>query len=418
MRLNRILLILSTLACFFAQSQNFTEFKKTNNPFQKLQISHLLWQNYLRTDVDSLKVLALEIQEFDPQNSFLDLTFFSKRILGCYWVRSGEIQRGKIQLKEALFYHQKMGDKESETEELNELGIAFYMEGDFASAKSYFESSLKVGKESNNPTHFFMAELNLAKAYDRLNLKDKARGIARHYLNEAIKRKKNESVSNAYGFLSDLALERKNLPLAKEFLDKSITCLGKTDNLFFKAQAMNNLGSYFAALGEFKQALDYFQKALELRKEINHRKGIIESYYNLGSLAYMQNDFLVAEQLFKQGLKKAESDGFTSDQVDFLEFLVEIQKEVKNKDKEIEYYRLFLDLNEKKQEILLKNQEENERLADSFAIQNSNVLAQSPPNYFWTGILVGAGAILLSIILLNYFFGFNKISIFSKRYDK
>ena len=218
--------------------------------------------------------------------------------------------------------------------------------------------------------------------------------------------------------MSDLALERKNLPLAKEFLDKSITCLGKTDNLFFKAQAMNNLGSYFAALGEFKQALDYFQKALELRKEINHRKGIIESYYNLGSLAYMQNDFLVAEQLFLQGLKKAESDGFTSDQVDFLEFLVEIQKEVKNKDKEIEYYRLFLDLNEKKQEILLKNQEENERLADSFAIQNSNVLAQSPPNYFWTGILVGAGAILLSIILLNYFFGFNKISIFSKRYDK
>jgi tetratricopeptide (TPR) repeat protein len=263
-----------------------------------------------------------------------------------------------------------------------------------------------------------MAELNLAKAYEKLNLKDNARGIARHYLNEAIKRKKNESASNAYGFLSDLALERKNLPLAKEFLDKSIGCLGHTDNLFFKAQAMNNLGAYFAALGEYNQALDYFQKAFELRKKTNHRKGILESYYNLGSLAYMQNDFLVAEQLFLQGLKKAESDGFTSDQIDFLELLVEIQKEVKNKDKEIEYYRLFLDLNDKNQEILLKNYEENERLVDSFEIQKSNELVKSPPNYFWTGILVGAGTILFSIILLNYFLGLSKFSNFSKRYDK
>jgi len=418
MRLNRILLILSSLACFFVKSQNFTDFKKTNNPFQKLQISQVLWQKYLRTDIDSLKILALEIQEFDPQNSFLDLTFLSKRILGCYWVRSGEIQRGKIQLKEALLYHQKMEDKEGTTEVLNELGITFYTEGDFTSAKLYFESSLKAGKESNNPTHFFLAELNLAKAYEKLNLKEKARGIARHYLNEAIKRKKNESASNAYGFLSDLALERKNLPLAKEFLDKSISCLGQTDNLFFKAQALTNLGAYFATSGEYNQALDYFQKALELRIKTNHRKGIIESYYNLGSLAYMKNNYLEAEELFLQGMKKAESEGFSSDQIDFLELLVEIQKELKNKDKEIEYYRQFLDQKDKNQEILLKNQEENERLVDSFSIQNSNERITSSPSYFWTGILVGAGSIFSLIFLLNYFFGRTKFSNFSNRYDK
>jgi tetratricopeptide (TPR) repeat protein len=311
-----------------------------------------------------------------------------------------------------------MEDKEGTTEVLNELGITFYTEGDFTSAKLYFESSLKAGKESNNPTHFFLAELNLAKAYEKLNLKEKARGIARHYLNEAIKRKKNESASNAYGFLSDLALERKNLPLAKEFLDKSISCLGQTDNLFFKAQALTNLGAYFAASGEYNQALDYFQKALELRIKTNHRKGIIESYYNLGSLAYMKNNYLEAEELFLQGMKKAESEGFSSDQIDFLELLVEIQKELKNKDKEIEYYRQFLDQKDKNQEILLKNQEENERLVDSFSIQNSNERITSSPSYFWTGILVGAGSIFSLIFLLNYFFGRTKFSNFSNRYDK
>ena len=303
MRLSRILLILSSLACFFVQSQNFTEFKKTSNPFQKLQISHVLWQNYLRTDIDSLKVLAIYIEQMEPASSTTELIYFGK----CYWVRSGEVKLGKTQLKEALAYHRKLGDKANETEELNELGISSFIEGDYPSAKVFFESSLKAGKDSPDPTHYFLAELNLAKVFDKLNMKQKSIAIASHYLRESLKMKKNESTSNAYGFLSDLALERKNLPLAKEFLDKSIHCLGQAENVFLKAQAMNNLGSYFAALGEYNQALDYFQKALELRIKTNHRKGILESYYNLGSLAYMQNDFKKAEDIFILGLERAKS---------------------------------------------------------------------------------------------------------------
>ena len=418
MRLSRILLILSSLACFFVQSQNFTEFKKTSNPFQKLQISHVLWQNYLRTDIDSLKVLAIYIEQMEPASSTTELIYFGKRILGCYWVRSGEVKLGKTQLKEALAYHRKLGDKANETEELNELGISSFIEGDYPSAKVFFESSLKAGKDSPDPTHYFLAELNLAKVFDKLNMKQKSIAIASHYLRESLKMKKNESTSNAYGFLSDLALERKNLPLAKEFLDKSIHCLGQAENVFLKAQAMNNLGSYFAALGEYNQALDYFQKALELRIKTNHRKGILESYYNLGSLAYMQNDFKKAEDIFILGLERAKSEAFISDQIDFLEMLVEIQKDTKNKDKEIEYYRLYLDLKDENQVQLLKSQEENALLVDFFEVKKSETLQLPVTNQFWTGILIGSGGMLLCLILLNLIFKNKETLLFTKRYDE
>jgi tetratricopeptide (TPR) repeat protein len=418
MRLKFLFFWLLFLSSFILQGQQFMDLKKTANPVQKLQISHDLWEKYLRTDVDSLKILSLALQENHQGILIQELIFFSKRVLGCYWIRRGEIQLGKNQLKEALHFHRKIGDKANETEELNELGIASFMEGDYATAKGYFLQSLKTGKDSPDPTHFFMAELNLAKVYDKLNLKEKAKGIAKHYLKETLNRKKNESASNAYGFLSDLELDRKNLPLAKEYLEKSIHCLDKTDNVFFKAQALTNMGAYCATIQDFLLASKYFNQALDLRIKIKHSKGILESYYNLGSLAYIQNDYTEAENQFLKGLKYAEKAGMIPDQIDFMEMLVEVQKEVKNKDKEIEYYRQFIDLKDKNQELLLKNEEDNERLMDYFTVQKINEPTKQSMNEFWTGILVGSGSVLLCLMLIKYFYRHKQISFFFNRYDK
>ena len=235
---------------------------------------------------------------------------------------------------------------------------------------------------------------------------------------QSLKMKKNESASNAYGFLSDLALERKNLPLAKEYLDKSIHCLSQADNVFFRAQALTNLGAYCATVQDFVNAKNYFNQALALRIKVNHRKGILESYYNLGSLAYMQNDFKKAENIFILGLERAKSEAFISDQIDFLEMLVEIQKDTKNKDKEIEYYRLYLDLKDENQVKLLKSQEENALLVDFFEVKKSEALQLPVTNQFWTGILIGSGGMLLSLILLNLIFKNKETLLFTKRYDE
>ena len=418
MRLERILLIISFFTCFLSQGQRFDPFKNATNSAQKIEISHSLWQKYVRTDIDSLKVLAIYIEQMEPTSSTTELVYFGKRALGCYWVRSGEVKLGKTQLKEALAYHRKLGDKANETEELNELGIACFMEGDFPSAKVFFESSLKAGKDSPDPIHYFLAELNLAKVFDKLNMKQKSIAIASHYLRESLKMKKNESASNAYGFLSDLALERKNLPLAKEYLDKSLNCLGQTNNVIFKAQVLTNLGAYYAMVQDFISAKNYFNQALALRIKVNHRKGILESYYNLGSLAYMQNDFKDAENIFVLGLERAKKAAFISDQIDFLEMLVEIQKDTKNKDKEIEYYRNYLDLKDENQVKLLKNQEENALLVDFFEVKKSEALQLPVTNQFWTGILIGSGGMLLCLILLNLIFKNKETLLFTKRYDE
>jgi tetratricopeptide (TPR) repeat protein len=411
------ILFLFNQSPLFAQV-SFKEFVETSNSTKKMMYAHDLWQYYLRNNTDSLKLLAIETYEFSNEKKSESLKLFSKRILGCYLVRIGDFVNGEKELKLALNYHRRNSDLANVTEDLNELGISNFLKGDYHSAESFFRLSLNSGKESPDESHAFLAELNLAKTYDKLGLNDRAKALAKRYLEQVEKLGKNESASNAYGFLSDLAIHEKNLPLAQEYLQKSLRKSNLTSNQIFLAQIYANLGSFHAGIEDFDSSRFYFEKSLEIRTKINHKKGILEAIYNLGSLDYTKNDFQAAEKHFSKGLELALKENFISDQVDFLEVLVEIQKELKNKDKEIEYYQKFIEVKSKQAEFLLKNKEEQNNLIEYFKEDEikSNAEITSQTN-FWAGFLIGM-SILLTLLLLYQFFKPKLISPEKQRYDE
>jgi tetratricopeptide (TPR) repeat protein len=411
------ILFLFNQSPLFAQV-SFKEFVETSNSTKKMMYAHDLWQYYLRNNTDSLKLLAIETYEFSNEKKSESLKLFSKRILGCYLVRIGDFVNGEKELKLALNYHRRNSDLANVTEDLNELGISNYLKGDYHSAESFFRLSLNSGKESPDESHAFLAELNLAKTYDKLGLNDRAKALAKRYLEQVEKLGKNESASNAYGFLSDLAIHEKNLPLAQEYLQKSLRKSNLTSNQIFLAQIYANLGSFHAGIEDFDSSRFYFEKSLEIRTKINHKKGILEAIYNLGSLDYTKNDFQAAEKHFSKGLELALKENFISDQVDFLEVLVEIQKELKNKDKEIEYYQKFIEVKSKQAEFLLKNKEEQNNLIEYFKEDEIKSKAEiTNKTNFWSGFLLGMSS-LITLLLVVQFFKPKLISPEKQLYDE
>jgi tetratricopeptide (TPR) repeat protein len=411
------ILFLFNQSPLFAQV-SFKEFVETSNSTKKMMYAHDLWQYYLRNNTDSLKLLAIETYEFSNEKKSESLKLFSKRILGCYLVRIGDFVNGEKELKLALNYHRRNSDLANVTEDLNELGISNYLKGDYHSAESFFRLSLNSGKESPDESHTFLAELNLAKTYDKLGLNDRAKALAKRYLEQVEKLGKNESASNAYGFLSDLAIHEKNLPLAQEYLQKSLRKSNLTSNQIFLAQIYANLGSFHAGIEDFDSSRFYFEKSLEIRTKINHKKGILEAIYNLGSLDYTKNDFQAAEKHFSKGLELVLKENFISDQVDFLEILVEIQKELKNKDKEIEYYQKFIEVKSKQAEFLLKNKEEQNNLIEYFKEDEIKSKAEiTNKTNFWSGFLLGMSS-LITLLLVVQFFKPKLISPEKQLYDE
>ncbi len=381
----------------------FNEFNRSLDPNKKLLLAHELWEYYLKNNSDSLKQLAIVTHEFGEEKKSESLKHFAKRILGCYLVRNGDYVNGEKELHLALNYHRKIGDLANATEEFNELGISNFLKGDYNSAMSFFLLSLKIGKDSPDETHPFLAELNLAKTYDKLDLKEKAKAIAKNYLEECKKLNKMESVASAYGFLSDLALNEKKIDLAEEYLTKSLLASKSIKNSPLLAQIHSNFGAFYATKGDFEKAKNHFNKALDLRKKSNHRKGILESYYNLGSVEYMENKFDKAENFYLQGLVLAKAYNLFIDQIDFLEVLVEIHKEKKSKDKEIEYYKQYIDVKSKQAEFLMKNKEDQENLISYFQEEKMNSeIIQPNQSKFWSGFLLGASCLLIFFLLIRF----------------
>lgn len=405
----RIFVQLIVITSFFIYSQGFTqvtytEFVRTSDVTKKMVQAHDLWEYYLLNNTDSLKQLAIETQEFGTKNNSEYLRIFAKRILGCYLVRKGDFTNGEKELKIALNYHRKNGDLANVTEELNELGISNFLKGDFHSAESFFMFSIKSGKESPDEKHAFLAKLNLAKTYDKLDLKEKAKATAIEYLEECKKLNKMESVASAYGLLSDLALNEKKIELSEEYLSKSLNASKSTNNNSLKAQIHSNFGAFYAAKEDFEKAKDHFKQALELRLKTNHRKGILEAYYNLGSVEYVENNFSAAETFYLKGLGLATEFNLFSDQIDFLEVLVEIQNEKKDKDKEIEYYQQYIDVKSKQAEFLIKNKEEQANLIDYFEENENNPKSEIvQQSNFWSGFLVGMSSLLVLLLIIRFF---------------
>jgi tetratricopeptide (TPR) repeat protein len=275
----------------FAEKQTtFHSFKDSKSIEGKTRKALELWEYYLRNDVDSLQFLASELATSKNRNSFSHAV--SKRIFGCFQVRKGKILEGIKLLKESKNYFLSIGDMQLLCEELNELGIAYYLLGDLETAAFYFKSSLTTGTQSPKETDAILAEVNLAKVYIAEKDFKQATAILNHYIFSAKELKKWEAVANAYSVLADVNLNLEKYELAKTLCKKQLKYAKKGEALNLKINALNNQALIFFFERNPSKALSLFYEILSIRKKQNIPSKIYDAYYNLASFYVDENPIL------------------------------------------------------------------------------------------------------------------------------
>ena len=291
------------------------------------------WNRYLRNNLDSLKIDALNLLQHSNINNNLFAISVAKRSMGSFFIRKGYPSKGRDYLKNSLAYFEKMDDKTLAAETLSEIGISFFVENDYYEAKNYFEQSLKCASESKDITISFMSEINLAQVYGNLGDHVKATSYANHYLRQCLHHNKLESASNALAFLGTYEINNNRLFLAKEYLLKSYEYALQSTSKIQISLAYNNLGVWFATNNDFENAKTYFIKSLTIRKEINSPKQLFESYYNLAEVYLLINDFDQSIQMYNLALSLTMENHLFNEEVECwngLSNICEIKKDFKN----------------------------------------------------------------------------------------
>jgi len=339
---------------FAQKTSSFKAFISTNSIDEKTQRALEFWEYYLRNNVDSLQILATELAKTKDRNSFSMAV--SKRIFGCYQVRKGQIKDGIKLLKESKNYFLSIGDMQLLCEELNELGIAYFLQGDLETAAFYFKSSLTTGAQSPKETDAILAEVNLAKVFIAKKDFKQAIAILNHYIFTAKELKKWEAVANAYSVLADVELNLGNYSKAKIYCEKQLRFAKKGNALNLKINALNNQALIFYFEGNPTEALSLFYQILSIRKKQNIPSKIYDAYYNLASFYVEENPFL-ANQLIDSCRIVAKKSQYLQLELEALQFKrdelkqLNLSAEITKLEKAIQRLNLT---NEKERETLTK----------------------------------------------------------------
>lgn len=308
----------------FSYGQNtYAQFHDTKDIVEKAEIARFLWNEYLRNDMDSLRIVTVELLESaqEAKNGFAKAIGNSS--LGSYLIRTGDVEGGIWHLKEAEKYFDKKGDHLLLSETLNEIGHGYYLSGNYNEAIHAYLASIKAGeKAKSDPTAAFNGKLGLGRAYYALG--DTAVGIhtIQDYKGLSIEHLKYEAAADAYAFLGMIEMDRGNNELSREYYEKSIQHSERGHSKAHLSHAYNNKAILHFNIGELDSSLMLFEQGLRIREKINHVKGIVESYYNLGFYYNELKDLHNAYIYFSKSAEVARGNDFRGDELDALKELL------------------------------------------------------------------------------------------------
>ena len=315
----------------FAQKGEFVSKSNAQAKIQAAaQISLENWNLYMRNDLDSLKLDGLHIYRLGVKGGNPFAVHVGKRSLGSYLIRTGNQEKGIEYLKAANFYFTKKENYILQTETLNEIGNGYLYFSKPRVAEKYYLKSLKCGKKSPDPTSAFLAEVNLAQAYIDMGNTTKATAILNHYKNQAKKMKKLESVSNAYALLGAIQSGKGKFSLSKELFRKSAYYGFASNAIAQIAHAYTNMAIVYFQEGNQKEALNYFNKSLEIRLKTKNVRSISESYFNLGEYYSGIDDFQTAALYYEKCQAYCKENNLLKEEMEVLLSLINIDKMAEN----------------------------------------------------------------------------------------
>jgi CHAT domain-containing protein/Tfp pilus assembly protein PilF len=267
---------------------------------------------------------------------------------------------------------------------LNNIAVFYSRHGDYGSALNTYEKALKIATEENCEEDIATSLLNLGGIWSDLGSYEKSL----EYLNKALEldRKLADKLNiakdlNNIGIakrLKGLSIESKDyLKEAEEAFKQSLALARRVRDQGLEIQTLNNIGSVYADLHQYRDALVYFRQAALIAENTNNSSYLGMVYNNIGitysslgsfkesirhfnlalrlSSAYQDRSFVWETYLELGNTRKKQIDyaGALKDYKNAIKSIEEIRSRIKleelkasylGTDKRIEAYQNIIDL--------------------------------------------------------------------------
>ncbi|MES2587365.1 MAG: tetratricopeptide repeat protein [Bacteroidota bacterium] len=319
---------------------------------------------YLDENPDSIYNIGSFLINEGIKKEQLSWLNFGKLIISNYYSKKGKTAICKENLYACLIYYEKKRDYELLADAQNIMGLAFMYDLQNKEAIDWFLKSLNSSQKLDFDNQSFMAQINMAEAFFRLENFDSAEKEAHSFLEKVKKQQLNKGLRKGYDLLARIyfATDRKSEGI--KLFEKCLDLAYKNGDKLGLSLAINNIAIAYIEQGDLQKAELYFKKALKLRKEINNPSLICESYYNLGELAYVNSNFDQAIENYSLSRDLAQKFNLIKEQADAVKSIGECY-EMKNDFKSA--YLNFVDYNEIQEKVIFQIKNDDAKINENYS---------------------------------------------------
>lgn len=218
-----------------------------------------------------------------------------------FWYLRGHLTEGRRWLEEILAHGSSLSpDLRAGT--LHAVGTLAWSQGDYPSARHFFEESLQIRRELGD-THGIADLLNNLGVV-ALPQGDVDAARAMHEESLALFRELGDrwGASMALANLGLVALHRQDCDAAGALLTESLQIRRSLGDKQSIAQSLNNLGTVMRCKGQYDLAYELHGESLEIFVELEDRWSIALCHANMGFARLSQGRYIEARGLLREGL--------------------------------------------------------------------------------------------------------------------
>jgi tetratricopeptide (TPR) repeat protein len=206
---------------------------------------------------------------------------------------------------ECLEIYRKIGDRETEGQTLNKIGVIYLNIAEYDKALGYFQDALNIFKEILNKQGEWTTLNNIGVIYN--NKGDYENALI--FYNQSLKISKE--IGDRYGEgsmlnnIGEIYRNKGDYENALIFYNQSLEIRKEIGDRFGEGGSLNNIGVIYHNKGDYDNALKYFEQALEIRKEIGDKQGERNCLVNKSKLLERQNKIERAINVMEEAVRIA-----------------------------------------------------------------------------------------------------------------
>jgi len=351
--------ILFLFSCFILHAQNnpadsllaLLKNEKTDNG--KVNYYNKLFLEYEYTDNVKARYYIYKALRLSKEINYEKGLATTYKYLGIFADDTSNFQQAIIHFKQSLKISENIGDKKNISAMLGAIGFEYYFKGEYPKALEYYFKSLKIAEELGDKSRIAKQLGNIGIVYEEQS--DYTRAL--DYYFKALKMAK--ALGDKSGIAADLGnlgnvykkqandAELQKAPiksdsLYKNALDYYFKALKLAEGLDDKnsiATQFVNIGTVYHDLKDYQKALDYYFRALKMDEELGYKSGIANDLGNIGSLYISLKKYSEAEKYLLQAISISDSIGILKEKVQFENSISELYSQTGKVKEAFEHFK-------------------------------------------------------------------------------